>query len=181
MKSLLHNELGVSLPLHVSLSRPLTLQTSNKDAFLARLKSDIASGGLRAFNVSPLQLRWHPNETSTRWFMVLQLQKPAGDELSKLLAACNKAAEDFVQPMLYVDSGSRGSDEGGDKFHISIAWSLKAPATSGPDDIGESGRFAGLDIGFSEVKIRIGQAVTAIPLQPARKASARRRAGGEAV
>lgn len=178
VQSLLQNDLGVALPLHVSLSRPLVLKTEHKEGFLNQLKQAISRGGVRAFTSKPDALAWHPNEISTRWFLVLRLQRPEKDELSKLLSACNEVAEAFKQPLLYVadrpkmsstTTNAEANPAGDDKFHISIAWSLKQPAVG--DDTDTSTRdFAALKVPFSEVKVRIGQDVTTLPL-PARRSS----------
>ncbi|KAK5700264.1 poly(U)-specific 3'-to-5' RNA exonuclease [Elasticomyces elasticus] len=136
--SLLSNDLGVSLPLHVSLSRPLSLGTEQKSPFLTQLKDAVSSTGVRTFDVMQGGLAWHPNELRTRWFLVLQLRKPAQDELAKLLRSCNEIAGGFEQPLLYTQDSIEGEsldaakqhggdgDDGG-KFHISLAWSLTEP------------------------------------------------------
>ncbi|KAH9840446.1 U6 snRNA phosphodiesterase [Teratosphaeria destructans] len=169
VKSLLHSELGVPLPLHISLSRPLTLRTELRTAFLDQLKSSIRVSGVKAFTTRVANIRWHPNEMSTRWFLVLGLEKTTGDELPKLLAACNDVAAAFQQPLLYTEGGKEEAAEG--KFHISIGWSLDAnDRVCGADDrSGVSDAVRDLAIPFSEVKVRIGQDVSVIPLGTARK------------
>ncbi|KAK5677652.1 poly(U)-specific 3'-to-5' RNA exonuclease [Elasticomyces elasticus] len=196
VQSLLTNDLGVSLPLHVSLSRPLSLLTSQKTPFLDQLKDAVRSTGVRTFDVLPGGLRWHSNELRTRWFLVLQSRKPGGDELGKLLESCNGVARGFGQPLLYTQDSIEGEpldaakqhmwdgDEGG-KFHISLAWSLTEPkggtgtgttATQlahGKAEKSETSspieaELANLSISFSEVKVRIGQDVHSFPLPAAR-------------
>ncbi|WPH01688.1 Hypothetical protein R9X50_00454000 [Acrodontium crateriforme] len=169
--SLLQNDLGVPLPLHISLSRPLVLTTNQKDAFLARLKESILDTGVRSFITKPDHLAWHSNEIESRWFLVLHLQQPERDELQILLAACNDVAQEFGQPLLYRDldskPASRGRDAQDDKFHISIAWMLSSPrdtsaegkTASGPDSTPKD-----LDIPFSAIKVRIGQDVSTFAL-----------------
>ncbi|KAK3675709.1 poly(U)-specific 3'-to-5' RNA exonuclease [Recurvomyces mirabilis] len=189
--SLLQNDLGVSLPLHVSLSRPLVLKTEQKAPFLEQLKQNIITSTARTFSAKPVSLRWHPNETSTRWFLVLQLGRPPRDELAKLLAACNTVASAFDQPLLYADdekaatpSESADDEERAGRSHISVAWSLEAQTTSGThltatakqdpalsDDHSPStsGSYAELDVAFAEMKVRIGQDVETIPLPALRR------------
>lgn len=178
--SLLQNDLGVQLPLHISLSRPLALKTEQKDAFLAELKKAISGTGVRTFAVSPTNLIWHPNEDRTRWFLVLKLQRPAGDELQQMLGASNDTAAGFDQPLLYQNKHARSADKSAntpiEAFHISVAWSLQSP-TAQPAKHGglhqavssavleQMGK---LEVNFEEVKVRIGQDVTSIPLQKAR-------------
>jgi hypothetical protein len=162
----------VQLPLHVSLSRPLTLKTAQKDDFLANLTTSVTTSNVRAFTVSPATLTWHPNEDSTRWFLVFGLQRPENDELRILLSACNGIAGEFDQPLLYQKASSsqkRWSAElPHERFHVSVAWSLKEQA--GDVDLpGEMMvRLEGLKIDFEEIKVRIGQDVTGIPLKKRR-------------
>lgn len=185
--SLLENDLGVSLPLHVSLSRPLTLKTEQKDLFLSRLQTAVNESNAKAFRVQPKDAAWHCNENGTRWFLVLRLQNSEQQEMSRLLEACNSLASEFGQPLLYATKDSKGMVQAEtvarDKFHISVAWALEHP--SGRDESGQRrsvfeqedlgvpyevlSRLADLNIGFSEVKIRIGQDVHAIPLKAARR------------
>lgn len=183
MHSLLQNDLGVSLPLHISLSRPLVLRTEQKDAFLQRLKQAVSTSGVSAFDVSPAELRWHPNEDRTRWFLVAQVTQP-GEELLRLLQTCNTVAAEYKQPKLYEDdnankgaadeAGSEGQNDVLAKFHISIAWSLQPPSvgcSSGSDDSSTKlpNDLRTLKVPFVDVKVRIGQDVTAIPLATRRQ------------
>jgi hypothetical protein len=182
--SLLQNDLGVALPLHVSLSRPLVLKTEQKDDFFIRLKDAISSSGARAFETSFERLQWHPNEDRTRWFLVLRVLDE-GDALLKLLRTCNFVADKYNQPKLYEDDDvhgggkrpSRQTSKISDKFHISIAWSLEEPPSSGRTIAGETACDAmdlppavhSLRVPFGEVKVRIGQDVTSMPLDPRRR------------
>ncbi|GIZ43811.1 hypothetical protein CKM354_000702400 [Cercospora kikuchii] len=177
--SLLENDLGVRQPLHVSLSRPLSLQTDDKDVFLEQMIKRSASSGISAFAVQPLDLVWHPNEQGTRWFLVLRLQRPAGDELRSLLEMCNSVANEFSQPLLYSDEpklSKTSTNDAHDSFHISIAWTTQlnqADATSGPVAVDLPNTLlqpvTTESINFAEIKVRIGQDVNCIPLQQARK------------
>ncbi|KAI6835231.1 hypothetical protein KC367_g4768 [Hortaea werneckii] len=180
--SLLQNDLGVSLPLHVSLSRPLVLRTEQKDPFLDRLRNVILASGVHIFTVKPNGLRWHSNESNSRYFLVLGLERTQKAEMSSLLTACNRVAKDFDQPLLYAEDANIAKGKRKDakppapaeaKCHISIAWSLEAPPSSQTgEDIPIPSAIAELDIPFSEIKVRIGQDVTAVPLPAARKKGA---------
>lgn len=166
-------------PLHVSLSRPLSLKTDDKDVFLEQVNKRSASSGVSAFAVQPLDLVWHPNEQGTRWFLVLRLQRSAGDELRSLLEMCNSVASEFSQPLLYSDEAKRSeisTNDANDSFHISIAWTIQldqADATSGPVAVDLPDALlqpvTTKSINFPEIKVRIGQDVNCIPLQQARK------------
>ncbi|RMY28815.1 hypothetical protein D0865_15672, partial [Hortaea werneckii] len=180
--SLLQNDLSVSLPLHVSLSRPLVLRTEQKEPFLDRLKNAILTSGVHTFTVRPNGLRWHSNEINSRYFLVLGLERAPKAEMSSLLTACNRVAKAFDQPLLYAedevtakgkrkDAKSPSPAEG--KCHISIAWSLDAPESSQSGEvIPIPPAISGLEVPFSEIKVRIGQDVTAVALPAARKKAA---------
>lgn len=171
----------MQLPLHVSLSRPLSLKTEQKDKFLARLREVTAASGVRAHSVRPANLIWHPNEDGTRWFLVLKLERTKQNELPKLLKACNRLAKDFGQALLYDEDESASSKmaksgeevKDYDAFHISIAWSLTAPTSHKIEssvglqqavsaDLRK--RIGEMELDFCEVKIRIGQDVSVIAL-----------------
>lgn len=183
IKSLLENDLGVQLPLHVSLSRPLALRTEQKQKFLDRLKQTVINSNIKAFTIKPKDLAWHPNEDETRWFLVLRLQLSSGAELSRLLETCNSVASSFRQPLLYAGSESESLDAMSldQHFHISIAWSLQPPTSRETKVEGDEascssaipyeqlGRLTSVPISFKEVKVRIGQDVHNIPLKARRQ------------
>nr|OQO16636.1 hypothetical protein B0A51_16899 [Rachicladosporium sp. CCFEE 5018] len=187
--TLLRNDLGVPIPLHVSLSRTLMLKAEQRDAFLARCRA--AASSVTAFEMKLETLQWHPNEDRTRWFLVVQVSSPDA-ALSSLVESLNSVAAEFNQPLLYEDedatssvtpSASRIADSGAtttrvvsQKFHISIAWSLEPPPTAGTTNTETvqqtqtDGRFlmralAEYRVPANDLKVRIGQDVTAIPLR----------------
>ncbi|OQO00442.1 hypothetical protein B0A48_13791 [Cryoendolithus antarcticus] len=187
--TLLRNDLGVPIPLHVSLSRTLMLKTEQRNAFLARCKA--AASSVTAFEMKLETLQWHPNEDRTRWFLVVQVSSP-NDALSSLVESLNSVAAEFNQPLLYEDedatssvtpSASRIVDSGAtttrvvsQKFHISVAWSLEPPPTAETTDTETvqqtqtDGRFLTRALAeyrgpAKELKVRIGQDVTTIPLR----------------
>lgn len=171
-------------PLHISLSRPLTLKTNQKECFLARLQDALVESSVKAVDVQVKNLTWHPNESQTRWFLVLQLE--TSSNLSKLLDLCNRIAKQFDQSLLYANSELQDKSDNGDPFHISIAWSLQ-PQVSQEAAIEKSSvqeidsltgisysllsQLASLPIHFSEVKVRIGQDVHSIALKPRRQST----------
>ncbi|KAF2163997.1 hypothetical protein M409DRAFT_68223 [Zasmidium cellare ATCC 36951] len=179
--SLLQNDLGVQLPLHVSLSRPLSLKTEQKNTFLNRLRAVTAETAVREFDLSPANLIWHPNEDATRWFLVLKLERTEGRELPRLLQACNRLAKDFGQPLLYEEDEPTRSKpleaeqnvKDSEAFHVSIAWSLQPPTSQRlektvglqqavPADLRK--RIGKTRIDFADVKVRVGQDVSSIAL-----------------
>jgi hypothetical protein len=188
--SLLQNGLGVPLPLHISLSRPLTLKTEQRDGFFQAMKKAVSSSGVKAFTTSFEQLQWHPNEDRTRWFLVLRADND--HELMKLLRACNYVADLYNQPRLYEDDGHGTSEckkrdptsheqesQVSKKFHISIAWSLQEQSENGVAHASEASSDGGelpssvrdLGVVFNEVKVRIGQDVTSLSLVQKRRRS----------
>lgn len=94
--------LSTPAPLHVSLSAPLVLQTLQRDAFQSAVESALQRASLHPFAVrlasSP---RWVSNADRSRWFLVVGLEPPPGNELNRLLHACNQVAEAWGMPRLY--------------------------------------------------------------------------------
>jgi hypothetical protein len=185
----LQSELGAPLPLHVSLSRTMQIQTDDRDTFLETLKFSLRRAGVRAFHFNFQSLKWVPNFERNRWFLVLSIEKPSRDELNKLLNATNEAAESYGHPGLYTgghgdgpmqDDANRSmakrskhqhkTSEGLDRseyFHISIAWNLEEPD---PDWISlarnvDVSRFVQPpQAAFDVVKARIGNVVHNVSL-----------------
>lgn len=98
----------------------------------------------------------------------MRIKKPPHDELNTLLRISNQTLTKFGQPPLYAQQNS-GKKEGdfSDRFHISLAWSLTAPS------IDDQARIASVDlkpleeelkIGFSSVKVKIGNVVKSLAL-----------------
>lgn len=196
--SLLQNDLGVHMPLHVSLSRPITLNTQQKDGFLLKITEAVRASRVRSFSSRTTGIRWHSNEDGSRCFLVLCLARPEKDELNRLLKICNEIVATFDQPTLYTTARVEPDDQkvntsnadttdadvadSHERFHVSLAWSLRhsedtestereaIDETTDPRD-----RLASLHISFAELKVRIGQNVTSIGLlarrSPTTKAS----------
>ena len=104
-------------------------------------------------------IQWVSNYERNRWFLVLQVERPADDGLNTLLHTSNAVAEAFGQPPLYAKArdnrtgkhvqkireasshhrrDSDGKRETSDAetqedmsscFHISIAWTLNHPTS----------------------------------------------------
>ncbi|KAK7914647.1 hypothetical protein PG985_012350 [Apiospora marii] len=130
LKTFLTSDLGAPLPLHISLSRPLSLTTGNKDDFLDAVRASLTHGlGVTAFSLRPTGLEWHRTAESARSFLVLRVEsvtsetseeagsgekKEKNHELTQLLRRCNGIAQSFGQPALYAFAGgSGGNDDGG--------------------------------------------------------------------
>ena len=152
LNGFLTSDLGAPLPLHVSLSRPISLSTAEKDRFLEGLVDRVGRTGLRRFRLGCRGgVEGHRTAESGRSFLVLRVRSGEGTdrgkrrggggreegreeeeddppnhnpELTVLLARCNTAVESYGQPKLY-----EWADEAriGDAFHVSIAWSFAEP------------------------------------------------------
>ncbi|KOS21427.1 U6 snRNA phosphodiesterase [Escovopsis weberi] len=146
----LTSDLGAPLPLHISLSRPLALDTARKDDYLDEVSLGIKARNTGCFAVVPTALVWHQSPDSNRTFLVLRVasrearedlidppgkkenknnnKKKKNQELAALLAACNDVARRFDQPALYSsgagDSTGSGSGCVEDAFHVSIGWTF---------------------------------------------------------
>jgi len=183
VQSSLRSDLGVRLPLHISMSSPLTLATNTKDDFKQDLLNAILNGSIHAFEVQASSIRWVSNFDRTRYFLIMSLTKPDDDQLWKLLATCNNVARRYGCPELYTKKGS--SDVGvekqhhtqlqdeevivtpdvDDKFHVSIAWTLAKP-DGNTCILGEElhHKLTSIKLSFDDVCIKIGNIVSTIRL-----------------
>ncbi|KAK1458525.1 hypothetical protein CCUS01_09391 [Colletotrichum cuscutae] len=183
LTSLLTSDLNAPLPLHISLSRPLSLTTAQKDAFLSALTSSLSSA-TGEFGLSPRGLGFFKSPDSDRAFLVLRVACPAassqGDtsstgsnpQLRTLLNKCNDVAVRFGHPPLYQAHATELVD---DAFHVSIGWAFGLPEeeeclrTYG---LLKTPQFRGIrkwQIDVSGVKAKIGNVVTHIPLNNSSK------------
>lgn len=126
---------------------------------------------------------WASNYEGTRWFLALRVAKPLEDNLNKLLRVCNDTVQSHGQPPLYASAAPPDPDtpaqnklppqspsqqkDLSSSFHISIAWALTAPPRTSNDPaapkIVKLGS-ASTPIMASEIKAKIGNVVTSIPL-----------------
>ncbi|XP_014556310.1 hypothetical protein COCVIDRAFT_26843 [Bipolaris victoriae FI3] len=185
----LQSDLGVPLPLHVSLSRTLQIKTEDRETFLDTLGASLRRCAVPVFNFEFQGLKWVPNFERNRWFLVLAIKRPENDELNTLLHACNQAAKSTGHPALYTGGAGDGPMEDVDHdhrpkrrkvdkndpqthdyspyFHVSIAWNLTEPDaewTALVQKIDATEYIQTPDAVFDAVKVRIGNAVHNIPL-----------------
>lgn len=195
LHSFLTSDLGAPLPLHISLSRSIGFSTEQKDAFLSSLEHAIKTSGIRPFNVFFSSLDWVPNFEKTRWFLVLRLGIPSGNELNKILHVCNNVVQEYKKPPLYAKAtvprnyqtprkrrnapGSCGLEMKMDwtavqdvstAFHISIAWALEAPEIDLLDATksmadGQLEDVKDIVVKVREIKSKLGNVVTNILFQ----------------
>jgi len=174
--SFLTSDLGTPLPLHVSLSRPISFSTEVKDAFFTTLESAIRSSKIQPFDLLISDLTWVQNFEGTRWFLVLKVRTSdkgsLENELNNLLHVSNTAVQKYGQPPLYTQpvGGKRASrskiEDKSDAFHISIAWTLEKQ----DDDLLQTVEAELADIKkditveVNEVKVKIGNVITSVPL-----------------
>ena len=191
--SLLQSDLGAPLPLHISLSRSLSLHTNEREEFLNRLRGQIKETWVRHFEVQFDKVAWYANYERNRWFLSLGTARPDGDELNTLLHASNEACHAMKQPKLYVSprnqkdrqeekskkrrtkaasmdtvSASGVTEDCSDFFHASLAWSLEAQALSNGEESMVPSETESLLVGFDCVKVKIGNTITSLPFKPRR-------------
>ncbi|KAL1967198.1 hypothetical protein VTN77DRAFT_3489 [Rasamsonia byssochlamydoides] len=194
--SLLQSDLGVQLPLHISLSRPVVLVTEQKQPFSELFERAIEESEIRPFEVKPDGLDWVSNYERTRWFLVVRVKKPENDGLNRLLRISNRSLAAFGQPPLYEEAvtssqpgrkekrGARGHKQAEKPsrasessavdyshcFHISIAWCLNEPSPQDKQRVADVDLqpLKALTVSFSSVKVKIGNTVQSMAL-PTRK------------
>lgn len=177
IRPLLQSDLGAPLPLHISLSRTLQIKTEDRESFLGTLDVALRRAAVQAFNYAFCGLKWVPNYERNRWFLVLGIEKPAHDELNRLLSTCNEAVLRSGFPALYAGGKGDGpmennsptarSPEGGDvdrsdRFHVSIAWNLEEPDPQWVDlvqDLDVDSHIRAPQASFDVVKARVGNVV----------------------
>ena len=146
------------------------------------------------FTLSTSSLDWVANHENTRWFLVLRLDKAPQDGLNRLLRLSNNAAAVFGQPPLYQKEpflqasipyrkkekvgGDRGvapspwrmsytdaKDDLSSHFHISIAWTLRAPSKEIKEMVKQLNREEEpITFNVSMVKVKIGNSVSPVSL-----------------
>ncbi|KAL1954709.1 hypothetical protein VTO42DRAFT_813 [Malbranchea cinnamomea] len=182
LHSLLYSDLGVQMPLHISLSRPVVLVTEERHSFSASLERAIRDSDVHPFDIRIEGLDWASNFERTRWFLVLRVSRPTNNALNHLLKMCNLALSLYGQPPLYeCPSAVQQGDKNFGKrkyaldqhhtdfshcFHISIAWSLAEP------DLKDEARLKSMDLSvlrdivvhFDSVKVKIGNQILNIGL-----------------
>ena len=180
--SFLTSDLGAPLPLHISLSRPVVLETATKDDFLENLTGAVQHSKVHPFTFSARSLFWYASPDSNRKFLVLRVsatgnrtQKQGGDAggsknqnapLVKLLKRCNTIVEFFGQPTLYAFHD--GVNEGA--FHVSIAWTFdeldeaKRMRTLGLLQTDDHAAIRSWEVDVAGIKAKIGNQVTHLAL-----------------
>ncbi|KAH7319330.1 U6 snRNA phosphodiesterase Usb1 [Rhexocercosporidium sp. MPI-PUGE-AT-0058] len=99
--SFVTSDVGVPLPLHISLSRSLGFLAAQKDEFVDSLHRVLKVSGIRPFDITFTGLKWVANFEKTRWFLVLSIPKPEADGLNKILHVCNSVVKQYGKPPLY--------------------------------------------------------------------------------
>jgi U6 snRNA phosphodiesterase len=73
LNGFLISDLGSPLPLHISLSRPIVLTSTEKDQFLAKITNSLATSAIAPFALRPHGLAWYKSPDSDRTFLVLKV------------------------------------------------------------------------------------------------------------
>ncbi|KAJ3955634.1 poly(U)-specific 3'-to-5' RNA exonuclease [Colletotrichum tropicale] len=183
LQPLLTSDLNAPLPLHVSLTRPLSLTTAQKDDFLSALTSSV-SHATGPFTLSPRGIGFFKSPDSDRAFLILRVADPRASsrdsnsttgknpQLRAMLTKCNAVALRFGQPPLYQ---ARATELVDDAFHVSIGWTFGLPPedaclqTYGMLRLPEFAEVKKWEIPVSGVKAKIGNVVTHVPLRDAQK------------
>ncbi|KAK4202509.1 hypothetical protein QBC40DRAFT_276490 [Triangularia verruculosa] len=171
--SLLTSDLGVPLPLHISLSRPLNLTATQKDSFLCDIQKTVA--GDQSFEIRLGRVEWHFTSESGRAFLVLRVICPSGNnELVYFLSKINRIAQKYGQPELYSWAEAAEGKEVADAFHFSIAWCLNKPSDDLEritkqvfDDPKVLSTVSKQRMIIQSFRVKIGNVVTTIPLNMA--------------
>lgn len=179
LHNFLTSDLGAPLPLHISLSRPISLPTSDKDRFYNHLRTSLQASGITPFSVTPRGLAWYKSPDSERTFLIIRVtthDSSANDmtapnpELLALLRRCNTVAASFRQPPLYQQTKN---EPVGSAFHISIAWSFGLPqeeTSLRTLKVLKQRKYANVrdwEIEVSAVKIKLGNTVHHVALSRA--------------
>lgn len=145
LHSFLTSDLGTPLPLHISLSKPLSLPTFRKDDYLSKIQDAIYTSGIGRFSLKAAGLAWHKSPESDRTFFVLRLVTArkavpqdsvdkrnswplsTNPELTTILVKCNAVAAHFEQPPLYQQNVGDAADAADAAFHISVGWTMGSP------------------------------------------------------
>lgn len=177
--SLLSSDLGTAQPLHISLSRPITLPTRDKEAFLDQITTKLRATSLDSFTVSPRGLAWYRSPDSDRTFLILRVTSNStpddriapNPELMTMLNRCNTVVTSFRQAPLYQRTHK---EPVGTAFHVSIGWALNLPADEETSlralYVFRGKKFAALRewlIEVNGVKAKIGNTINHVPLTPA--------------
>lgn len=173
----LTSDLGSPLPLHISLSRPLSLTTGKKDEFLDKITESFNNSGIAPFAVKPQGLAWYRSPDSDRTFLILRVAsgsgpsdqaRPLNPELTSLLARSNTVATQFGQPPLYQKDTK---EPVGSAFHVSIGWTFHLPGDEMPLKTLRLFRQAKFDdirtweISVAGIKVKIGNVVNHVALK----------------
>ncbi|CZT46938.1 uncharacterized protein RSE6_07452 [Rhynchosporium secalis] len=188
------SDVGVPLPLHVSLSRSLGFSAAQKDEFVDALSRVLETSGIRPFPITFTGLKWVSNFEKTRWFLVLSIFKPESDGLNKILHVCNSVVKQYGQPPLYPRQptepafhvekkqnvrksenshsalGWTDMQDATDAFHISLAWTLRNPH-EGLLELTENiakehlNELRKIEVRVEKIKCKVGDFVTSVPLR----------------
>lgn len=181
LHNFLTSDLGSPLPLHISLSRPITLTAAEKDEFLEKITQTIQSSHVAAFHVFLRHLAWYKSPDSDRTFLILRVSSNESDqnltslnpELTSLLSRCNQVATSFNQPALY----QRDAALVGGAFHVSIGWTFddaRDEASSKTAELFSRKEYNSIrqwKVEIPGIKVKIGNVVSHVPLGGSRKAS----------
>lgn len=181
LTSLLDSDLSVPLPLHISLSRSLSIPTAQREKVYEHVFQAVNDGAVKAFDVRlDVGLVWAANYDGSRYFLAAKTgpvdtsNSGDGNELNRLLWICNRTVVDMGYDALYVqDDQAQQEIDRSDHFHFSLGWSLKKDVQSkgiDQDILNEvwqssvADELRDLKICVTEVLLKIGNAINPIKL-----------------
>ncbi|KAI4259811.1 MAG: hypothetical protein L6R42_004394 [Xanthoria sp. 1 TBL-2021] len=83
------------------------LATHQRQPFTESLQTAVGESGVKPYVALAIPaLRWVANYEGNRWFLVVHVKKPPGDQMNKLLRASNRVAQNLNKPCLYVPQNS---------------------------------------------------------------------------
>jgi len=185
LQSLLMNDLGVPLTLHISLSRSLSVPQTTRQALSSAIENAVYWADVKPFQLELGGFIWASNHTNTRSFFAAAIKKPPVDELNRLLKAVNAAVVSLGFGPLYTaqsegDLMSQSQLDYTRFFHFSLAWCLRDEDDEDESDTANESRTEALDniwasadqglkaitVPVSTVLIKIGDKVTALDVKP---------------
>lgn len=138
LETSIRSNLGVPLPLHISLSCTLPVLTEHRSAFLAAVEDALKNlrAQLEPFTIRLQDCVWAANFERNRWFLALIAKSLKGAELEVLLNVCNEVVRSFDMMALYPTLKS--STDRHSKFERAESISKSKNPVAGPTDTDDS-------------------------------------------
>ncbi|EMR11394.1 hypothetical protein PNEG_00418 [Pneumocystis murina B123] len=154
-KSLVENDLGMPLPLHISLSRSLMLGSDIINEFKNTIKTKVI---FESFNIKFSNIAIFKNEDTSRTFLVLIIE--TGKEILRtILQTVDSIVKKYGCQTFYEENKNS-------KFHVSIAWCLSHTIIHKTIINRLNNEYSGLlsihKLHVNQVKIKIGNTIHSV-------------------